>query len=71
MIRVRIGLGSEEVFVFDSKNENMDRAVEAVQSVLGLGFPPSPSNSLRLPQGLPPAHRQSRGGPAPLRHSST
>ena len=30
-IRVRVGL--EEVFVFDSKSENRDRAVEAVESV--------------------------------------
>ena len=28
----------EEVFVFDSKSENRDRAVEAVESALGLGF---------------------------------
>ena len=27
------GLGLEEVFVFDSKSENRDRAVEAVESV--------------------------------------
>ena len=38
-------LGLEEVFVFDSKSENRDRAVEAVESVsealglrLGLGL---------------------------------
>ena len=28
-----LGLGLEEVFVFDSKSENRDRAVEAVESV--------------------------------------
>ena len=28
-----LGLGLEEVFVFDSKRENRDRAVEAVESV--------------------------------------
>ena len=28
-----LGLGLEEVFVFDSKSENRDRAVEAVQAV--------------------------------------
>ena len=28
-----LGLGLEEVFVFDIKSENMDRAVEAVESV--------------------------------------
>ena len=28
-----LGLGLEEVFVFDSKGENRDRAVEAVESV--------------------------------------
>ena len=28
-----LGLGLEEVFVFDSKRENVDRAVEAVKSV--------------------------------------
>ena len=27
------GLGLEEAFVFDSKSENRDRAVEAVESV--------------------------------------
>ena len=37
-VRVRVselrsGLGLEEVFVFDSKSENRDRAVEAVESV--------------------------------------
>ena len=31
--RFRVGLGLEEVFVFDSKSENRDRAVEAVESV--------------------------------------
>ena len=30
---LRLGLGLEEVFVFDSKRENRDRAVEAVESV--------------------------------------
>ena len=30
---LKLGLGLEEVFVFDSKSENRDRAVEAVQSV--------------------------------------
>ena len=37
-----LGLGLEEVFVFDSKSEKRDRAVEAVESVpearLGLGL---------------------------------
>jgi len=28
-----LGLGLEEVFVFESKSENRDRAVEAVESV--------------------------------------
>ena len=28
-----LGLGLEEVFVFDSKSENRDRAVEAVEAV--------------------------------------
>ena len=28
-----LGLGLEEVFVFDSTSENRDRAVEAVESV--------------------------------------
>ena len=31
--RGELGLGLEEVFVFDSKSENRDRAVEAVESV--------------------------------------
>ena len=30
---LRLGLRSEEVFVFDSKSENKDRAVKAVESV--------------------------------------
>jgi len=29
-------LGLEEVFVFDSKSENRDRAAEAIESVSGL-----------------------------------
>ena len=32
-IELGLGLGLEEVFVFDSKSENRDRAVEAVESV--------------------------------------
>ena len=32
-VRTGIGLGLEEVFLFDSKSENRDRAVEAVESV--------------------------------------
>ena len=32
-LRLGLGLGLEEVFVFDSKSENRDRAVEAVESV--------------------------------------
>ena len=32
-IRVGLGLGLEEVLVFNSKSENRDRAVEAVESV--------------------------------------
>ena len=31
--RLGLGLGLEEVYVFDSANENRDRAVEAVKSV--------------------------------------
>ena len=30
-----LGLGFEEVFVFDSKSENRDRTVEAVEAVSG------------------------------------
>ena len=30
---VWLGLGLEEVFLFDSKSENRDRAVEAVESL--------------------------------------
>ena len=36
-----LGSGLEEVFVFDSKSDNRDRSVEAVESVteaLGLGL---------------------------------
>ena len=33
VLRLVLGLGLEEVFVFDSKNENRDRVVEAVESV--------------------------------------
>ena len=37
--RSRLTSGLDEVFVFDSKSENGDRAVEAVESVpLGLGL---------------------------------
>ena len=32
-VRVRVGVRVGEVFVFDSKSENRDRAVEAVESV--------------------------------------
>ena len=34
LARLRLGeVGLEEVFVFDSKSENRDRAVESVESV--------------------------------------
>ena len=33
MVGLGLGLGFEEVFVFDSKSGNRDRAVEAVESV--------------------------------------
>ena len=32
-LQLELGLGLKEVFVFDSKSENRDRAVEAVESV--------------------------------------
>ena len=34
---LEVGLGLEEVFVFDSKSQNRDRAVEAVESLSEAG----------------------------------